>query len=208
MKSQALLTVWCNISGGAGGEIWHWSLSGVKGLTTRSWPFEVRAQATRMCQKCWHGNQTVWLTADWLVLGIHDVTCVICLSPIFSQSHNLGNWVRSRLFGGNLPLAVKSGLCNSWFLRVSLGWPSDLTGRSARHTVGFGTAHVVRAVSFTLLPRKSAPAISFPSTDCFSSVLLTIRASVAGHLKDENKSRSKAVSPWLSYLESKVSNLT
>ena len=34
MKSQILLTVWCNISGGAGGEIWHWSLSGVKGLTT------------------------------------------------------------------------------------------------------------------------------------------------------------------------------
>ena len=33
MKSQVLLTVWCNISGGAGGEIWHWSLSGVKGLT-------------------------------------------------------------------------------------------------------------------------------------------------------------------------------
>ena len=32
MKSQALLTVWCNISGGAGGEFWHWSLSGVKGL--------------------------------------------------------------------------------------------------------------------------------------------------------------------------------
>ena len=32
MKSQILLTVWCNISGGAGGEIWHWSLSGVKGL--------------------------------------------------------------------------------------------------------------------------------------------------------------------------------
>ena len=36
MKSQALLTVWCNISGGAGGEIWHWSLSGVKGLTSLS----------------------------------------------------------------------------------------------------------------------------------------------------------------------------
>ena len=33
MKSQVLLNVWCNISGGAGGEIWHWSLSGVKGLT-------------------------------------------------------------------------------------------------------------------------------------------------------------------------------
>ena len=32
MKSQILLTVWCNISGEAAGEIWHWSLSGVKGL--------------------------------------------------------------------------------------------------------------------------------------------------------------------------------
>ena len=32
MKSQVLHTVWCNISGGAGGEIWLWSLSGVKGL--------------------------------------------------------------------------------------------------------------------------------------------------------------------------------
>ena len=33
MKSQVLLTVWCNVSGEAAGEIWHWSLSGVKGLT-------------------------------------------------------------------------------------------------------------------------------------------------------------------------------
>ena len=33
MKSQVLLAVWCNISGEAAGEIWHWSLSGVKGLT-------------------------------------------------------------------------------------------------------------------------------------------------------------------------------
>ena len=33
MKSQVLHTVWCNISGEAAGEIWHWSLSGVKGLS-------------------------------------------------------------------------------------------------------------------------------------------------------------------------------
>ena len=32
MKSQVLLTVWCNISGEAAGEIWHWSLSGAEGL--------------------------------------------------------------------------------------------------------------------------------------------------------------------------------
>ena len=32
MKSQVLHTVWCHISCEAAGEIWHWSLSGVKGL--------------------------------------------------------------------------------------------------------------------------------------------------------------------------------
>ena len=33
MKSQVLHTVWCNIAGEAAGEIWNWSLLGVKGLT-------------------------------------------------------------------------------------------------------------------------------------------------------------------------------
>ena len=33
MKSQVLLTVWCHISCEAAGEFWHWSLSGVKGLS-------------------------------------------------------------------------------------------------------------------------------------------------------------------------------
>ena len=32
MKSQVLYTAWCYISGEAAGEIWHWSLLGVKGL--------------------------------------------------------------------------------------------------------------------------------------------------------------------------------
>ena len=32
MKSQVLHTVWCHISCEAAGEIWHRSLSGVKGL--------------------------------------------------------------------------------------------------------------------------------------------------------------------------------
>ena len=32
MKSQVLHTVWCNITGEAAGEIWIWSLLGVKGL--------------------------------------------------------------------------------------------------------------------------------------------------------------------------------
>ena len=33
MKSQVLHTVWCNMTGEATGEIWTWSLSGVKGIT-------------------------------------------------------------------------------------------------------------------------------------------------------------------------------
>ena len=32
MKSQVLHTVWCNMTGEATGEIWSWSLLGVKGL--------------------------------------------------------------------------------------------------------------------------------------------------------------------------------
>ena len=37
MKSQVLhYAVWCNISGEAAGEIWDWSLLGVKGLNTSS----------------------------------------------------------------------------------------------------------------------------------------------------------------------------
>ena len=35
MKSQVLHTVWCHISCEAAGEFWHWSLSGLKGLTCR-----------------------------------------------------------------------------------------------------------------------------------------------------------------------------
>ena len=34
MKSQVLYAVWCNISGEFAGEIWNWSLLGVKGLKT------------------------------------------------------------------------------------------------------------------------------------------------------------------------------
>ena len=38
MKSQVLHTVWCNMTGEATGEIWTWSLVGVKGLTDYQWP--------------------------------------------------------------------------------------------------------------------------------------------------------------------------
>ena len=38
MKSQVLHTVWCNTSGEAAGEIWNWSLLGVKGFKSSIFP--------------------------------------------------------------------------------------------------------------------------------------------------------------------------
>ena len=43
MQSQVLHTVWCNISGEAAGEIWHWSLLGVKGLINAAY-YEIKCQ--------------------------------------------------------------------------------------------------------------------------------------------------------------------
>ena len=58
MKSQVLHTVWCNISGQAAGEIWHWSLLGVKGLqcalflvaaiTRATWTWEMMLSCNRL----------------------------------------------------------------------------------------------------------------------------------------------------------------
>ena len=39
MRSQVLQTVWCYISGEAAGEIWSWSLCGVKGFILEHRPF-------------------------------------------------------------------------------------------------------------------------------------------------------------------------
>ena len=62
MKSQVLLTVWCNISGEAAGEIWHWSLSGVKGLVNE------RPRTMKLKQRniVWHiaHDQVVWQTTS------------------------------------------------------------------------------------------------------------------------------------------------
>ena len=46
LKRQVLHTVWCNISGEAAGEIWTWSLLGVKGLS----PGQTVPQLHRSCE--------------------------------------------------------------------------------------------------------------------------------------------------------------
>ena len=50
MKSQVLLTVWCNISGEAAEEIWHWLLLGVKGLKAKNiWKIWVQLLKSWVC---------------------------------------------------------------------------------------------------------------------------------------------------------------
>ena len=72
MKSQVLLTVWCHISGEATGEIWHWSLSGVKGLTNQ---IDVKYvfPRCRFAQCHWHGPclvpQQPFNLAGWPLLN-------------------------------------------------------------------------------------------------------------------------------------------
>ena len=58
MKSHVVHTVWCNISAGAAGEIWHWSLLGVKGLmkwqvSGLTWP-----------SKSWNELSFLWIATS------------------------------------------------------------------------------------------------------------------------------------------------
>ena len=49
MKSQVLHTVWCNISADAAGEIWSWSLAGVKGLNSLWKPYSCQLNHYVLC---------------------------------------------------------------------------------------------------------------------------------------------------------------
>ena len=100
MKSQALLTVWCNISGGAGGEIWHWSLSGVKGLTWDSW--------------IWPLQQSTWpYTPLWGMAGLPPSYGLHCKQaggqPRFEWRH--------ALFDAALP-ATQGDIWIQWGVRI------------------------------------------------------------------------------------------
>ena len=53
MKSQVLHTVWCHISGEAAGEIWNWSLLGVKGCNVIVIPIVCRHYFPRTCGESW-----------------------------------------------------------------------------------------------------------------------------------------------------------
>ena len=87
MKSQILHTVWCNISGDAAGEIWSWSLLGVKGLVmfdeVRSWPSVHEARIPwELARGCRHGR-----SANFVVV-------LIASGPVHYDYYEPG-WPRS-----------------------------------------------------------------------------------------------------------------
>ena len=63
MVNQVLHTVWCNITGEAAGEIWHWSLLGGKGLTCSALAgcssLTQRSQWSKISRSKW------WTTICW-----------------------------------------------------------------------------------------------------------------------------------------------
>ena len=83
MKSQVLLTVWCNISGGAGGEIWHWSLSGVKGLSSLEFDWaQIFAQLEPRFPPFGHLSQLKPTFAK-----------LFCYCYVTTRSHSDNNWL-------------------------------------------------------------------------------------------------------------------
>ena len=87
MKSQVLHTVWCHISCEAAGEFWHWSLSGVKGLTKRN-----KERMTIIRRKEWmnekkygrvFGERTSYCTDE--IVGV-----------FFGGRWSVGHWVRHK----------------------------------------------------------------------------------------------------------------
>ena len=55
MKSKVLHTVWCNIPGEAAGEIWNWSLLGLKGL-------KIDEKLILIIPQYWHKRKIYWAT--------------------------------------------------------------------------------------------------------------------------------------------------
>ena len=91
MKSQVLHTVQCNISAEAAGEIWHWSLLGVKGLKLA-------------------------LLSKWQQIGTRMAfPCLITLSIL----HTL-HWMPEKVSGYFVKYAVEGGApirCRSFLLQ-------------------------------------------------------------------------------------------
>ena len=87
MKTQVLHSVWCNISGEAAGEIWHWSLLGVKGLM--GFHHCLGRHSTRSCVPCRLVTQS---QSGWTKLW-----CAHCLLPPAdtTRHHSLMHFQRS-----------------------------------------------------------------------------------------------------------------
>ena len=78
MKNQVLHTVWCNISGETAGEIWTWSLLGVKGLRVGC-----LAVMNRGFINCEHSHKSH---------GVAPVTCICGVNKRITQSLHGMHW--------------------------------------------------------------------------------------------------------------------
>ena len=111
MKSQVLHTVWCYISGEAGGGIWHWSFLGVRGLTPD------------VFGRCCHfRSRPKSLMIDWMAIIIlnhncHElpstfIYCEYVLDYKLQQISNLFQWsFASRQPDPFNPFTTKSDQC-------------------------------------------------------------------------------------------------
>ena len=121
MKSQALLTVWCNISGGAGGEIWHWSLSGVKGLNfcdKADMGSMLNISAAVILMVLWLGLFQCFFTAN-----LHQHFFVLCFCCYcFSHYHPFVLCSTSYCFSllCNVPMPFSISLCGNFNISSSI----------------------------------------------------------------------------------------
>ena len=132
MKSQVLLTVWCNISGEAAGEIWHWSLLGVKGL--KPWQNGTIPSRASSSQPLVHLDKTELLVLDRVGLTLFLVrlatstnsrqlspSCLLLLATARTYSHNWIFFYWPAASAVEVPFGHPSEL---WFLNLarSLAW--------------------------------------------------------------------------------------
>ena len=88
MKSQVLHTVWCHISAEAAGEIWNWSLLGVKGLELVAYRFEVWLAKTQQEAASSPHTNVYGVALDILGAGgavrvsSHTLSFLFCLLPL------------------------------------------------------------------------------------------------------------------------------
>ena len=170
MKSQVLHTVWCNITGEATGEIWTWSLLGVKVLIyCRTPPYRYRKtiKTLYMSCNCFYFSNRIYIT-DYTTQYGDD--CRATKRPRrypdhpprdtwLTDRHRRGEFVRQRAARGHLPADDRSweAVCIVKFFRAALAEVSEIP--ASKYEGGDSLDHV------TLAPRNRQSVDSRPTVE-------------------------------------------